>query len=228
MITREAAKAFKENGFVCYSNCNTCASQYHNNNKAHIYYIFSLATQVYFLCTHCRFAKNFASWTLLVVQPKLAHQTSRRASLLLLEDVQEALPDLPRLLAGVDLPPDARLLVVTDNRTGLLVVRAQPLRQGVGIVVAPLDQGLARDVVDHLLDWRGEDLVVAAAAGRVDETSCDAANEQVVVDLQLNGVLERSLSLVQHAIELLGLGDCAWESIEDEPVKPNTLVRRAP
>lgn len=48
------------------------------------------------------------------------------------------------------------------------------------------------------------------------ETAGDAGDEQLVGDLELDGVLERLLLEVKHAVELLGLGNGARESVKDE------------
>lgn len=66
--------------------------------------------------------------------------------------------------------------VVVYQGSGLCVVRLQSLLQGFRIIVGALDQGLAGDVVCHGLEGRGKLLVVAAAAGRVDETAGDASD----------------------------------------------------
>lgn len=77
-----------------------------------------------------------------------------------MENTEEALPHLARLLAGINTPPDAGLLVVVSNRGGLGVVCHQTFVQGVDVVVGALDQRLASDVVLHVLIGRVEDLVV--------------------------------------------------------------------
>lgn len=59
--------------------------------------------------------------------------------LVLLEDTQQALPDLPRLLAGVNTAPDAGFLVIVANGGGLSVVGSETLGQGLGIVVGTLN-----------------------------------------------------------------------------------------
>lgn len=136
--------------------------------------------------------------------------------LVAVEDGQQALPDLAGLLAGVDGLPDARLLVVAHDGGGLLVVGGQALLEGLGVVVGPLDQRLARDVVRHGHLGRVEGLVVAAARGRVHQPARDARDEQRVVDLQLHGVLELLVALLQHGVEALGLRHGTGEAVEDE------------
>jgi hypothetical protein len=58
---------------------------------------------------------------LLVLQANLAQQGGARAGL---DDTEDALPHLTRLLAGIDGFPDARLAVVVGDRAGLLMVSA--------------------------------------------------------------------------------------------------------
>lgn len=77
-----------------------------------------------------------------------------------LENTEKTLPDLTGLLASVDTAPDAGLLVVVDNGGGLGMVGGQSLFQGCGVVVGSLNQGLAGDVVLHVLLGRVEDLVI--------------------------------------------------------------------
>lgn len=81
-------------------------------------------------------------------------------SFLVSENTEKALPHLTRLLAGIDSPPDAGLLVVLTNRGGLVVVRNQALLEGIGIVVGALNKRLASDIVLHGVLGRVEDLVV--------------------------------------------------------------------
>lgn len=134
----------------------------------------------------------------------------------LLEDVKHALPDLARLLRGVDLLPDAGVAVVVNDGASLLVVGTETLAESALVVVRALDERLAGDVVDHV-GLRGvEDLVVRAAGGGVHETASDTGDEELVGDLELDGVLERLGLGLEHAVELDGLGNSAREAIEDE------------
>ena len=135
---------------------------------------------------------------------------------LALDDVEHVLPDLAGLLAGVDALPDAGLLVVVDNGGGLLVVGAEALLQGVGVVVGALDEGLAGDVVLHVLLGGVEGGVVGSARGRVDEAAGDAGDEEGVVDLELDDVAELALLLLEHGVEAFSLGNGAGEAVEDE------------
>jgi hypothetical protein len=59
--------------------------------------------------------------------------------------------------------------------------------------------------------------VVGASAGGVDEAAGDAGNEELVLDLELDDVVEFLLTVCEHRVELLGLGDGAREAIKDEP-----------
>jgi hypothetical protein len=136
----------------------------------------------------------------------------------LLENLGEGGPDSLRGLRSVDSSPDALLLVVLSNGTGLLMVRLEALVEGLSGVVGALDEGLASDVVDHVL-LRGRELLVVGATGSgVDETTGDAGDEEVVVDEELDGVLEGLLAGSEHLVELLSLGDITGETVEDEAV----------
>lgn len=147
-----------------------------------------------------------------------SHLVDLDSDLVLLENTQKALPDLARLLAGVNTAPDSGGLVVLADGGGLSVVGSQTLGQGVGVVVGALDQGLAGDIVGHVALGGVEDLVVRAAGGGVDETASDTGNEEGVVDLQLNGVLELLLAGEKHLVQTLGLGDSSGETVQDETV----------
>lgn len=141
-----------------------------------------------------------------------------KPNLVLVENTQQALPDLTRLLASVNSAPDTGGLVVVADRSGLGVVSRQTLGQGVGIVIGTLDQRLAGDIVDHVALGRVEDLVVRTAGSRVDQTTGDTGDEKSVVNLQLNGVLELLLAGKQHLVQTLGLGDSSGETVQNETV----------
>ena len=57
-----------------------------------------------------------------------------------------------------------------------------------------------------------------AARRRVHETASDTRHKERVVDLKLNSVLEGLVVALEHAIELLGLNDCSWETVKNEAV----------
>lgn len=61
-------------------------------------------------------------------------------------------------------------------------------------------------------------LVVTSTGSRVDQSTGNSGNEQVVVDEELDGVFERLLALLEHLIELLSLGNVTRETVEDETV----------
>lgn len=143
-------------------------------------------------------------------------QKKKGSPLVLLENTEQALPHLARLLAGVNAAPDTGLLVVIANGRGLGVVGSKTLGEGVGVVIRALDQGLASDVVSHGCLGRVEDLVVGAAGSRVDQTARDTSNEQGVVNLQLHGVLELLLARGEHVVETLSLCNSTGETIQDE------------
>jgi hypothetical protein len=154
----------------------------------------------------------------LVLETDLVQQAARLTTNvgLVVEDLEQALPNLTGFLARVDRLPDAGLLVVPNDRCGLGVICDEALLKGLGVVVGALDEGLASDIVDHVALGRIEDLVVRAARCGVNETTSDARYEERVVDLELDGVLERLLGGFKHAIKLLCLNDCSWETVENE------------
>lgn len=89
----------------------------------------------------------------------LTEQTSTR-TLWLVDDTEQAFPNLSWFLASINALPDVSLLVVSYDRGGLLMVGNEALLQSIGIVVGPLDQRLASDIIFHGLLGRIEDLVV--------------------------------------------------------------------
>ena len=154
----------------------------------------------------------------LVLETNLAQQASSGTRLALVENVEQALPDMAGFLASIDKLPDASLLVVVDHRAGLLVVGSQSLLESSLVVVASLDQGLASDIIGHVRLGGVEDLVVRSAGRRVDETTSNSGNEEIIVNAELDSMLERELPRSKHLIKTLGLGDCARETIKDEAV----------
>jgi hypothetical protein len=54
----------------------------------------------------------------------------------------------------------------------------------------------------------------------VDQSTGDTADEEVVVDEELDGGGELLVLGLEHGVELLGLGDGPGESIEDESARP--------
>lgn len=62
----------------------------------------------------------------------------------------------------------------------------------------------------------------------MNQAAGDAGNEEGVVNLQLDGMLELALALLEHGIQALGLGDGAGEAVEDEAVgKGSQQTRKA-
>lgn len=132
------------------------------------------------------------------------------------EDLEHVLPDLAGLLGGVETLPDTGLLVVADDGSRLGVVGSEALLEGLRVVVGALDEGLASDVILHILLGRVEGAVVGASGSGVDEAAGNAGDEQGVVDLQLDSVLKLLVARLEHSIESLSLGDCTGEAVEDE------------
>jgi hypothetical protein len=67
-------------------------------------------------------------------------------------------------------------------------------------------------------------LVVRPSRGGVNESTGDSRDEESVGNSELDGVVQRSLGLSQHGIELGSLGHSSGESIKDETSsQPNGL-----
>ena len=58
--------------------------------------------------------------------------------------------------------------------------------------------------------------MVRPSAGRVDEAARYAGDEELVLDLELDDVVEFLLSVREHRVELLSLGDGTREPVKDE------------
>jgi hypothetical protein len=50
----------------------------------------------------------------------------------------------------------------------------------------------------------------------VHQPARNARNQERVGNLELDGVVDRLLALLQHRVELFGLGDGTRETVEDE------------
>ena len=97
---------------------------------------------------------------LLVLASDAAQDRRTMALALVVDNAQNRLPDLARLLAGINTLPDTILLVVTDDRSGLSVVGTEALLESFSVVIGTLNKGLAGDVVLHVLLGRVEGPVV--------------------------------------------------------------------
>lgn len=161
---------------------------------------------------------------------KFQGSSTNQSSYLVLrvENTEDALPHLARLLAGINLPPDASLLVVLNNRGGLCVVCRQTLVQGIGVVVGALDQGLTGDIVLHVSLRRVEDLVVRPSGSRVDQTASNSCDQEGVVNLQFDSVLKLLVALRKHVIQTLSLGNGTGETVENETVFQIFMVSYLP
>lgn len=135
---------------------------------------------------------------------------------LLLENTKQAFPHLAGLLAGINASPDTGLLVVFDDRGGLGVVSRKTLLQRLGVVIGTLNQGLAGDIILHIVLGRVEDLVVRPSRGRVDKTSRNSGDQEGIVDLKLNSMLELLVTSFKHVIQTLSLSNSTREAIQNE------------
>lgn len=58
--------------------------------------------------------------------------------------------------------------------------------------------------------------MVRPPAGRVDEAARYAGDEQLILDPEFNDMIEFLLSIREHRVKLLGLGDGTREPVKDE------------
>lgn len=120
--------------------------------------------------------------------------------LVLLKDTEKAFPHLPRLLAGVNSLPDTGLLVIPNDRCGLLVVCDKSLLKRLSVVIRSLNQRLASDIILHILLGWIKDLVVRSARGWVNQTASYPRDKKSIVDLKLNSMLQLLIPLLQHLV----------------------------
>lgn len=102
------------------------------------------------------------------------------------------------ILAGIDARPDTFRPVVSDHGYSLGVVRPQSLLKSLSVVIASLNEWFSSDVVSHRCLWWVEDFVVGSARSRVNQSTGDTGYQKAVVDLKLDGVLERLAFGLEH------------------------------
>lgn len=114
----------------------------------------------------------------------------------ILEDSdQVGVNDIGRL-GSVDDSVETFLGVVLSERRRLLVIGVEAFLERIDVVVGAALERLSSHVVDHGHFGRVELFVVGAAARLMDETSCDASDEEIVVDLELNYGVEFLVSML--------------------------------
>lgn len=156
------------------------------------------------------------------------------------ERLLEVTPDNARRLGGVDPNPKPLLLVILDNGSGLRVVSGQTLSERIDVVIGSLDQRLASSIIRHGLLRRAkfqncqkkqprkregnqlEFSMVRASTGRMDQTPSNPRDEKMVNDRQLDDVVQFLLAILEHRIELLGLRNSAWKTVQHEPARLET------
>src|SRR5687767_6188676 len=113
--------------------------------------------------------------------------------------------DLGGVARAVEAPQGALLLVVVDERLGVLVVDAQALLHGLGLVVVALDELGAVDVADALV-LRGVGLhVVDVALLLARAPARQPPDDRLVGDLDEQRGGHRALELAQRLVQRLGL-----------------------
>ncbi|GIX65379.1 trehalose-phosphatase [Babesia caballi] len=133
-----------------------------------------------------------------------------------LEAEQAYLLDFALAPVGVEALEKAELVVVVDQRGGLLVVGIQASANDRNVVVLAAGEGLAGDVVDHGDLGRPVGLVVHTAGGDVDEATADAPGQNVLGALEEKHGVQLLADAGEHGLEALGLALGAGETVEDE------------
>ena len=79
-----------------------------------------------------------------------------------------------------------------------------------------MDERLTCDIVLAVnLGWV-ERQMVAASTRWVDSSALDSFNELLFVDSEFEHFVDLHLLLLEHGVELFGLSDSSWETIEEK------------
>src|SRR5215204_1197630 len=114
---------------------------------------------------------------------------------------------------------DATLVVVVDQRLGLLAVLGQAVPDDLGLVVIADDQLPAIDVADALLlGWVELDVVDVARVLLTGAAPAEPAQDLLLRDVDQDDRRDLPPQLGHPRVEGLGLGDGAREAVEDEAV----------
>ncbi len=135
--------------------------------------------------------------------------------------------DLVGGLRAVDALEHAAVLVIGDERLGLVVVGLEPLADDLGLVVVADDQLAAADVADALLLGRVELDVEDVAVLGAGAPAAEPPDDLLVRDVDQEHRGERSPELGDPGVECLRLRRRAREAVEDEPVGRLGLRRAA-
>src|SRR4051794_36956268 len=141
------------------------------------------------------------------------------------EDPVDQLLDLVGSLASVHVIEDATVLVVTDERLGLLPVLREPVLDHLGLVVIADEQLGAVDVADALLLRRVEfDVVDVARVLLAGATAPEAAHHLVLGDVDQDRGGHLAPQILHLLVESLGLWNGAREAVEDEAIRGLLLL----
>ncbi len=92
------------------------------------------------------------------------------------------------------------LLVIVKDGGSLGVVSLHALLKYFCVVIFALDQGFSSLIIDSCdFGWVELD-VVGSPTGKVDSTPLNTLNKDIVIDLELNGLVDGSAFGLEHAI----------------------------
>lgn len=110
--------------------------------------------------------------------------------------------DIAHWLGSINGHVHSVLFVVVDERNGHLMVLNQSFPKDVFVVIGTADQCFSGDVILHRnLRWL-EFEVVTATGSDMKQAPGDAANKQIVGDVELDDCVERRLSFLKNLVEL--------------------------
>ena len=110
--------------------------------------------------------------------------------MLVVDDIFDLRVDLIDCLYGVNVVQDSLFSIKVTEGVGLSVISNESLADDILLVVASLDERLARHVVLHGDLGRVEDLVVGASALRVDQAPTDSFHHGFIVDFEFDDAIE--------------------------------------
>ena len=139
--------------------------------------------------------------------------------LLVVETGEDGALDGVHLFHGVDGEKLVLLLIETEDGSGLSVVGAHSLDEGLLVVIRSLDESITGLVVLALNLGRVELDVVRSAGSLVNTAAFNSLDEDLVINLELNNLIDALALSSHHRVELLSLNGSSGEAIEEHAVE---------
>ena len=134
----------------------------------------------------------------------------------LVEDLIDVLADRFNRGHSINCIEKVLLIVVSEDGRSHCVVCLHSLSEYLSIVILALDERLTSQVVLSLnLGWV-ELYVVASSTCRVNAASLNSLHEDIIIDLELDGLVDLLTARAKHAVKFLGLNSCPGEAVQEE------------